>query len=131
MLFSGISKVIGKYWENRCLRILNSIISIFYAAEFYPHPGFLPGITHILAFFQQFRGAKSIVMQISFVMLIFLLFSDQISGGQTASGGVPLPPPCGRKPASIILYCAGALSLPVMRLPNLRYVSDHNSFPKI
>ena len=35
--------------------------------------GFLPGI---------FSGeAKSIVMQISFVMLIFLLFSDQISGG--------------------------------------------------
>ena len=43
-----------------------------------------------------FRGAKSIVMQISFVMLIFLLFSDQISGGAkvseggTASGGRPL-----------------------------------------
>ena len=42
-------------------------------------------------------------MQISFVMLIFLLFSVQISGGgkvsergQTASGGGP----CGRKPAS-------------------------------
>ena len=48
-----------------------------------------------------FQGAKSIVMQISFVMLLFL---DQISGrgksfqgGQTASGGHPLPP-CGRKP---------------------------------
>ena len=45
-----------------------------------------------------FRGAKSIVMQISFVML---LFSDQILGrgksflgGQTVSGA----PPCGRKP---------------------------------
>ena len=57
-----------------------------------------------LAFFQEFfQGAKSIVMQISFVMLIFLLFSDQISGGQkslrgqTASGGHPLPP-FGRKP---------------------------------
>ena len=43
-----------------------------------------------------FRGAKSTVMQISFVML---LFSDQISGrgkslqgGKTASGGRPLPP---------------------------------------
>ena len=44
-------------------------------------------------------------MQISFVML---LFSDQISGrgksfqgGQTVSGGRPLPPPpaCERKPA--------------------------------
>ena len=52
-------------------------------------PGFLPGIFS--------GGAKSIVMQISFVML---LFSDQISGrgksfqgGQTASGGRPLPPP--------------------------------------
>ena len=37
-------------------------------------------------------GAKSIVMQISFAMLIFLLFSDQISGGQSATGGVPLSP---------------------------------------
>ena len=44
-------------------------------------------------------GAKSIVMQISFVMLIFPLFSDQISGGakvseggQTASGGGGRPP---------------------------------------
>ena len=43
-----------------------------------------------------FRGVKSIVMQISIVML---LFSDQISGrgksyqGETASGGRPLAPP--------------------------------------
>ena len=56
-----------------------------------------------LAFFQEFfsAGATSIVMQISFVALIFLLFSDQISGGgikvseggrgQTASGERPLP----------------------------------------
>ena len=57
-----------------------------------------------LAFFQEFffRGAKSIVMQIFFVMLNFLLFLGQISGGkslrgQTASGG-RLPAPCGRKP---------------------------------
>ena len=57
---------------------------------------FLPGI------FSRGRGAKSIVMKISFVML---LFSDQISGGgkslqggQTASGGAL--PPCGRKPES-------------------------------
>ena len=42
--------------------------------------GFLPGIF--------FSGAKSIVMQISFVMLIFLLFSDQISGGTKVSEGV-------------------------------------------
>ena len=58
-----------------------------------------PGVLecNMLAFFQEFfQGAKSIVMQISFVMLIFLLFSDKISGGQTASGG---DAPCGRKPA--------------------------------
>ena len=41
--------------------------------------GFLPGIFS--------GGTKSIVMQISFVMLIFLLFSDQISrGGAKVSG---------------------------------------------
>ena len=41
-------------------------------------PGFLPEI---------FSGvAKSIVMQIYFVMLIFLLFSDQISGGKSLRG---------------------------------------------
>ena len=35
MLFSGIiSKVIDKYWENRGLKILNSIISISHAAEY-------------------------------------------------------------------------------------------------
>ena len=50
-------------------------------------PGFLLGIFS--------RGAKSIVMQISFVML---LFSDQISGrGKTFQGGAPCP--YGRKPA--------------------------------
>ena len=38
-----------------------------------------------------FRGAKSVVMQISFVML---LLSDQISGGAKFSRGVsPCPPP--------------------------------------
>ena len=55
-----------------------------------------------LAFFQELFsgwGAKSVVMQISIVMLIFLLFSDQISGeakvsrgGETVSGGVARPP---------------------------------------
>ena len=41
-------------------------------------------------------GPKSIVMQIYFIMLIFLLLSDQISGGkslwggQTTSGGAPV-----------------------------------------
>ena len=48
-----------------------------------------------LAFFWDFfsgGGAKSIVMQICFVML---LFSDQISGrGKSFQGGRP----CGRKP---------------------------------
>ena len=50
------------------------------------------------------EGAKSIVMQIYFVMLIFLLFSDQISGaakcprGENYLRGRPLSP-CGRKPA--------------------------------
>ena len=53
--------------------------------------GFLPGTF--------FRGAKSIVMQISVVILTFLLFSDHISGGgakvsegegETASGGTLL-----------------------------------------
>ena len=51
-------------------------------------PGFLPGIFS--------GGAKSIVMQISFVML---LFSGQISrrgksfrGGKLPQGGAPLPP---------------------------------------
>ena len=54
----------------------------------------------LLAFFQEFfQGVKSIVMQFSFVMLIFLLFSDQFSGGkslwwgQTASGVAPPCPP--------------------------------------
>ena len=53
--------------------------------------GFLPGIF-------SGGGAKSIVMQVSFVVLIFLLFSNQISGGAksprgvTASGGAPCPP---------------------------------------
>ena len=57
--------------------------------------GFLPGI---------FRGggAKSIVIQISFVMLIFLLFSDQISGGvsegdKLPQGAPPAPPPPWKK----------------------------------
>ena len=53
-----------------------------------------------LAFFQELLsggGAKSIVTQLSFVMLIFLLFSDQISGGKLPQGGAPLPR-CGRKP---------------------------------
>ena len=45
--------------------------------------GFLPRIF--------FKGGRSIVMQISFVMLIFLLFSDQISGDKILRGGRKLP----------------------------------------
>ena len=57
--------------------------------------GFLPGIFS--------GGAKYILMQISFVMLIFLLFSDEISGEAKVCEGGKLPqgaprPPCGRKP---------------------------------
>ena len=54
-----------------------------------------PGRPKLLAFFRGFfQEVKSIVMQISFVMLLFL---DQIAGG----GGNCLReglPPCGRKP---------------------------------
>ena len=34
-----------------------------------------------------FQGAKSIVIQISIVMLIFLLFLDQMLGGQKSLSG--------------------------------------------
>ena len=63
--------------------------------------GFLTGILFFWV------GGKSIAMQISFVMLIFLLFSDQIAGrgqkflGGTASGRAP---PCGRKPDYQVKY---------------------------
>ena len=65
-----------------------------------------------LAFFQKFfsrGGAKSIVMQISVVMLIFLLFLDQILGFKSLREGsnflerglpCPSPSPHGRKPES-------------------------------
>ena len=64
---------------------------------------------HNLAFSQEFfsGGGKSIVMQIS---IVILLFSDQISGrgksfqgGQTASGGRP-PPPLLEKASVIKVY---------------------------
>ena len=49
-------------------------------------PGFLLGIF--------FFGAKSIVIQFSVVMLIFLLFSDQISErGKVSEAGKLLAPP--------------------------------------
>ena len=57
----------------------------------YSYAGFLPG-------FSQGGGARSIVMQMSFVMLNFLLFSDQISGdkslrvGANCLRGAPPPP---------------------------------------
>ena len=66
-------------------------------------PGFLPG-------FFSGVGAKSTVMQISFVMLIFLLLSDQILGGespkergQTASGGRSPATHCERKPGLSVI----------------------------
>ena len=63
------------------------------------------------AFFWEFfsgEGAKSIVMQISIVMLIFLLFSDQISAGAKVSEGGKLlegePPPLWKN-ASPVTCC--------------------------
>ena len=50
----------------------------------------------MLAFFQEYFQGGSIVMQISFVVLIFLLFSDQISGGKR-----PTPPAILWKKASM------------------------------
>ena len=44
-------------------------------------------IVFSLAFFQEFFEGESIVMHISFVMLIFLLFSDEILGGQKSLMG--------------------------------------------
>ena len=66
----------------------------------YVKPGFLLGIFS--------GGAKSIVMQIS---IVILLFSDQISGrgksfqgGKRPQEGAPLPP-CGRKPEALATNC--------------------------
>ena len=63
----------------------------------------LTGRNH-LAFFQEFfSGGGKIYCYVNFfVMLISLLFSDQISGGKVSEGanclrGAP-PAPCGRKP---------------------------------
>ena len=68
-----------------------------------------------------FRGTKSIDMQISIVMLIFLTFLDQISGGQKsrAVGGGKLlkgGASCGRKPA-----CGGDLSQPLLKIDAQRF----------
>ena len=52
-------------------------------------------------FFSQ--GAKSIGMQISFVMLFFKLFSDQISGGSLRGGPASTPHPPWKK-ASLIRF---------------------------
>ena len=91
--FYGFRQTVWRQYQAKSIwdKLLSSISLLLH----------LVGSNLILAFFQEFfQGGKSIVMQISFVML---LFSDQISGGgkslqgQTASGGVPLPP-CGRKP---------------------------------
>ena len=63
--------------------------------KFWQPPGFLAGL------FSGGGGAKSIVAQISFVMVIFLLFSDQIAGGGKVSEGwancLSRAPPCGGK----------------------------------
>ena len=79
-------------------------------------------IVIILAFFWEFfQGwAKSIVMQISFVML---LFSDQILGkGKSFQGeGAPCPP-CGRKPALqmwLVLMICTQTSFASLRLKNM------------
>ena len=78
-------------------------------------------------------GTKSIVRQISFVMLIFLLFSDQISGGRSLRGGAnwfrgrPCPPPPPWKKASC--SCAGTLlnydSQSYQLLQNLTFIGWH------
>ena len=92
------------------LSILSSVISILlllllkYYAETarleYVIKWFLKGGVSLYDGFLQGifsgEGAKSIVMQISFVVLIFLLLSNQISRGQTASGAPSAP--CRRNP---------------------------------
>ena len=74
-------------------RVIFVVIRQFNSNKF--HESFLS----ILAFFQDFKGAKSIVMQISFVMLIFLLFRTKFhgGGGKSLQGellpqGAPLSP---------------------------------------
>ena len=58
--------------------------------------GFLPGI------FFKGGGVKFIVMQISFVMLIFLLFSDQISGERQK--GLQVPCSLWKKASSVLSF---------------------------
>ena len=79
------------YKRNWFFAIATQFSEIFCVAT-----GFLPGIF-------SGGGAKSIVMQISFVMPIFLLFSDQISGRQKSLRGANClrgapPAPRGGKP---------------------------------
>ena len=97
----------------------------------------------LLSFLQgTFRGgAKSIAMQISFVMLIFLLFSDQISGeqrgeGQTASMGVRLwekaslliKPVNSRYSHSLSTLCQHTQRLLVkVCVPDLNYIGWENT----
>ena len=75
----------------------------------YLYPGFLPGIFS--------RGwGKSIVVQISFVMLLFsaqISRGAKVSRGQTASGGAP----CGRKPVSELPWPSGLLQYPFLFHP--------------
>ena len=78
---------------------------------------------YLVSYMSFFGGGGSIVTQTSFIMLIFLLFSDQISGGQKSLRGEnclrwrplsPSPPPRGRNPvlpfekeskSSLLLQC--------------------------
>ena len=87
------------------LSILSSVISILlllslkYSAETtrleYVIKWFLKGGVSLYAGFLQGifsgEGEKSIDMQISFVVLIFLLLSNQISGGANCRRGAPCP----------------------------------------
>ena len=68
---------IASFFENK----YSDRLAFFFIIYFYQHTDWLSSRNF-------FQGAKSIVMQISYVML---LFSDQISGrGKVSEGGGPL-----------------------------------------
>ena len=101
----------------RCLPIFQGYTK---QPKFYIHPGFLP------EFF--LRGGESIAMQISFVMLSFLLFSDQISGGEVSEGGkLPQGPPVeeSQHPFFRLFFgTAHSESRPLTSHPHLRNISN-------
>ena len=74
-LYVSSSIIVFNTYVNICVMYISTVF--FFAGKKAYHGGFLPGI-----FFGGGggEGAKSIVMQISFVMKIFLLFSGQILG---------------------------------------------------